>query len=82
MKPILIPAALASLFALAACDRPAVVAVPAPSPSPSTVVVPGPAGPQGDMGKPGDAGKPGEPGKSSTTNVIVAPSSDAASTPK
>ena len=64
MKPILIPAALASLFALAACDRPAVVAVPAPSPS--TVVVPGPAGPAGPAGAQGDTGKPGEPGKSAS----------------
>ena len=55
MRSILIPAALASLFALAACDnKPAVVAVPAPSPAPSTVVVPGPPGqpgPQGEAGK-------------------------------
>jgi len=70
MRTILIPAALASLFALAACDKPAVVAVPAPSPAPSTVVVPGPPGqpgPQGEAGKPGD------------TTVIVAPPASAAS---
>ncbi len=71
MRSILIPAALASLFALAACDnKPAVVAVPAPSPTPSTVVVPGPPGqpgPQGATGKPGD------------TTVIVTPPASAAS---
>ena len=64
-KPILIPAALAAMFALAACDKkPDVVAVPAP---PSAVVVPGPPG------APGEAGKPG------TTNIIVAPAASAAS---
>jgi hypothetical protein len=70
MRTILIPAALASLFALAACDKPAVVAVPTPSPAPSTVVVPGPPGqpgPQGESGKPGD------------TTVIVTPPASAAS---
>ncbi len=70
MRTILIPAALASLFALAACDKPSVVAVPAPSPTPSTVVVPGPPGqpgPQGASGKPGD------------TTVIVTPPASAAS---
>ena len=67
MRNVLIPAALASLFALAACDKPAVVAVPAPSPAPSTVVVPGPPGPQGEPGKPGD------------TTVIVTPPASAAS---
>lgn len=73
MRTILIPAALASLFALAACDKPAVVAVPAPPPS--TVVVPGPAVP-GPAGPQGEAGKPGASG---TTNVIVTPAASAAS---
>ncbi len=72
MRTLLSPAALASLFALAACDKPAVVAVPAPSPAPSTVVVPGPA-------VPGPAGPQGEPGKPGTTNVIVTPPASAAS---
>jgi hypothetical protein len=69
MKRVLVPIALASLFALAACDKPAVVAVPAPSPAPVAVPVPvpGPAGPQGEAGKPGQ------------TNVIVAPAASAAS---
>jgi len=68
MRPILIPMTLVSLFALAACDRPApaVVAVPTPAPAPATPV-PGPPGPQGEPGKPG------------TTNVIVTPAASAAS---
>ena len=70
MRKVLIPAALASLFALAACDKPAVVAVPAPSPSPSTVVVPGP---------PGQPGPQGATGKSGDTTVIVTPPASAAS---
>ncbi|CAM5788132.1 hypothetical protein [Rhizobacter fulvus] len=70
MRNILIPAALASLFALAACDKPAVVAVPAPSPAPSTVVVPGP---------PGQPGPQGEAGKAGDTTVIVTPPASAAS---
>ena len=73
MRNVLIPAALASLFALAACDKPAVVAVP--SPAPSTVVVPGPAVP----GPAGPQGEPGKPGASGTTNVIVTPAASAAS---
>jgi hypothetical protein len=75
MRTILIPAALASLFAIAACDKPAVVAVPTPSPAPSTVVVPGPAVP----GPAGPQGEPGKPGSSGTTNVIVTPAASAAS---
>ena len=68
MRTVLIPAALASLFALAACDKPAVVAVPAPSPS--AVVVPGP---------PGQPGPQGAPGKTGDTTVIVTPPASAAS---
>lgn len=53
---------------LAACDKPAVVAVPAPSPSTAVVVpAPGPAGPAGATGRPGD------------TAVIVVPPASAAS---
>ena len=67
MKPILIPITLASVFALAACERPTVVAVPTPAPAPATTPVPGPPGPQGDPGKPG------------TMNVIITPAASAAS---
>ena len=65
MKPVLIPVALASLFALSACEKPTVVAVPTPAPAP--VAVPGPPGPQGTSGKTGD------------TTVIVTPPASAAS---
>ncbi len=62
---------------LAACDKPAVVAVPSPSPSPSTVVVPspapGPAGPAGAMGATGATGRPGD------ATVVVVPPASAAS---
>ena len=84
-QKLLISAVLATLtLTLAACDRPAVVAVPGPAvavpvPGP-TVVVPGPAGP---AGAPGSAGAPGmsgsdgakgEPGKpGDSTTVIVTP---------
>ena len=63
---------------LAACDKPAVVAVPSPSPAvvavpaPSpTIVVPGPAGPAGEKGAMGATGRPGD------TAVIVVPSASA-----
>ena len=63
---------------LAACDRPAVVAVPSPSPAvvavpaPSpAIVVPGPAGPAGEKGAMGATGRPGD------TAVIVVPSASA-----
>ncbi len=69
MKPVFVPIALASLFALAACEKPAVVAVPVPSPAPVAVPVPvpGPAGPQGEPGKPG------------STNINISPAASAAS---
>ncbi len=54
---------------LAACDRPAVVAVPSPSPA---VVVPAP-GPAGPAGQTGATGRPGD------TAVIVVPPAPAAS---
>jgi len=55
-RSLLISALLATL-SLAACDRPAVVTVPA-----STVAVPGPAGPQGPTGSPGETGSQGATG--------------------
>ena len=66
MKPVLIPVALVSLFALSACEKPTVVNVPAPAPA--SVAVPGPAGPQGEAGKPGG-----------TTTINVTPAASAAS---
>lgn len=49
-----------ALFSIAACDRPAVVNVPA-----APVVVPGPAGPAGPTGA---TGRPGD-----STAIIVTP---------
>jgi len=60
---ILIPVLFATLTVVA-CDRPAVVTVPAAA----VVTTPGPAGPQGEPGKPG-AG----------TTVIVVPAASAPS---
>ena len=56
-----------AVFGMAACDRPAVVAVPT-----APVVVPGPAGPTGNPGAPG---KPGE-----STAIIVTPPAASAPT--
>lgn len=76
---LLITAVLATL-ALAACDRPTVVTVPA-----SPVAVPGPAGPQGEAGSQGATGYQGaegvqgETGKTGDgTTVIVVPAEGAA----
>ena len=57
---ILLTALLATL-GLAACDRPAVVAVPVP------VAVPGPAGPQGATGETGNTGNTGNTGYTGST---------------
>ncbi len=64
-KPLLALALIAAM-GLAACDRPAVVAVPV-----SPVVVPGPAGPAGATGATGATGKPGD----GTTIVVMPPAS-------
>ena len=57
---------------LAACDKPAVVAVP--SPSPSTVVVPSPMpGPAGATGATGSMGATGRPGDAAV--IVVPPAS-------
>jgi hypothetical protein len=61
------PLLLFAAAALSACDRPAVIAVPAPAPSP--VAVPGPPGP------PGATGSTGQPGGGTT--VIVVPAASA-----
>lgn len=57
--------ALIAASTLAACDRPAVVNVPA-----TPVAVPGPAGPAGSKG---DPGKPGE----GSTIIVVPPAASA-----
>ena len=75
---ILLTALLATL-GLAACDRPAVVAVPVP------VAVPGPAGPQGATGETGNTGYTGSTGSTGatgrpgdgTTVIVVAPPASA-----
>lgn len=80
MKYSILFAALITVFGLSACDRPAVVNVPA-TPAP----VPGPAGPQGDTGTQGktgtqgdtgtqgNEGAQGETGKTGGSTVVVVP---------
>jgi hypothetical protein len=87
MNKSLLALALIAAAGLAACDRPAVVAVPV-----SPVVVPGPAGPTGatgatgstgytgatgSTGSAGDTGATGAAGKSGdgTTIVVMPPAS-------
>jgi hypothetical protein len=70
--------ALVATMGLAACDRPAVVTVPA-----TPVAVPGPAGPAGPTGATGNTGNqgaegaPGATGQSGdgTTIVVMPPAS-------
>lgn len=76
-KSILIVALVATL-GLAACDRPAVVTVPA-----TPVAVPGPPGPTGATGNTGSQGTEGTPGATGQsgdgTTIIVAPPASAPS---
>lgn len=82
MNKTMLMAALLAAMGLAACDRPAVIAVPV------EVAVPGPAGPTGATGATGDtssAGSPGydgvkgDTGKAGTdTTVIVMPAAASA----
>jgi hypothetical protein len=58
--------AVVAALSLAACDRPAVIAVPV-----APVMVPGPAGPAGATGDTGATGKTGKAGDGTT--VIVVP---------
>lgn len=67
MNRALILLSLCAAASLAACDRPAVVAVPAPVPGP-----PGPAGPAGDTGSTGRTGD-------SSTVIVLPPAASAAS---
>jgi hypothetical protein len=62
MNKSLLALALVAAAGLAACDRPAVVAVPA-----SPVVVPGPAGPAGATGATGSTGSTGYTGATGST---------------
>jgi hypothetical protein len=63
--------ALIVAASLAACERPAVVNVPA-----TTVAVPGPPGPAGSQGMEGVKGDSGKPGDS-TTLIVVPPAASA-----
>lgn len=76
MNPSQTLSAVLATLALAGCNPPAVVTVPAPEP----VAVPGPPGPagatgsQGSTGSTGATGDTGATGQSGTgTSVIVAP---------
>lgn len=64
MNRTLILLSLCAAAGLAACDKPAVVAVPAP--------VPGPPGPAGETGSPGKTGD-------SSTVIVLPPAASAAS---
>ncbi|MEP6969292.1 MAG: hypothetical protein ABJA49_02550 [Betaproteobacteria bacterium] len=63
MNKTLLAVALLATITLAACDRPAVVAVP--------VAVPGPAGATGATGATGNDGSTGATGKTGSGTVIV-----------
>jgi hypothetical protein len=74
---------LLGAIGLAACDRPAVVTVPA-----TPVAVPGPAGPPGAAGQPGSEGGTGATGATGATGksgdgtaVIFVPAASAPATP-
>lgn len=73
MKNSILMLAFLATLGLAACDRPAVVTVPA-----ATIVVPGLAGPPvpaGDQVATGSQGATGKTGKSTTVIVMPAASS-------
>lgn len=69
----LLAVAVLAPLALAACDRPATVVVPA------VVTVPGPAGPAGETGAQGNQGNQGATGKpgGGTTVIVVPPAASA-----
>lgn len=70
MKYSLLATALVAAFALSACEKQPVVVntPPAETPGP-TVVVPGPAGPQGATGESGATGSQGATGDSGATGA-------------
>lgn len=76
MKRLMLISALLATLGLAACDRPAVVTVPA-----TPVAVPGPAGPQGSTGSTGSTGATGDTGATgkagSGATIIVTPPASA-----
>lgn len=79
MKRLMLISALLATLGLAACDRPAVVTVPA-----TPVAVPGPAGPQGQTGNTGSTGGTGATGDTGATGkagsgatIIVTPPASA-----
>lgn len=73
MNSLMLTAALATLLAVAACDKPTVVNVP-----PAQVGVPGPAGATGATGSTGTAGSTGATGKTGDgTTIIVTPAASA-----
>lgn len=69
MRNSLIVGATLGLFALSACDRPAVVVPVAAPPAPAVIAVPvpGPAGPQGAPGAPAEKGATGATGATGST---------------
>ncbi len=79
MKHTMLISALLATLALAACEKPTVVNVPA-TPVAVPVPVPGPAGATGATGSTGATGGTGATGSSGTgTTVIVTPPAPAAS---
>ena len=79
MNRMMLISALLATLSLAACDRPAVVTVPA-----TPVIVPGPTGPQGAPGNTGSTGNTGATGETGSTGkpgtgttVIVTPPASA-----
>jgi hypothetical protein len=70
MNSLMLTAALATLLAVAACDKPTVVNVP-----PAQVGVPGPAGATGATGATGSTGATGKAGDGTT--IIVTPAASA-----
>ena len=72
MQRPLLMATIFATVAVAACDKPTVVNVPAtPVTVPVPVAVPGPAGPTGASGSTGATGKPGD----STAIIVIPPAS-------
>lgn len=70
MNRMMLISALLATLGLAACDRPAVVAVPVAPVAP--VAVPGPAGPQGATGNTGSSGSAGATGDTGSTGTAGA----------
>ncbi len=67
MNRTLLISALFAAFAMSACDKPTVVAVPVP------VATPGPAGPAGATGATGNTGSMGTQGNDGNTGATGKP---------